>query len=301
MKPTIETTLEDGMLQKNSRKVFDVFARDIYGEKLECIVSCNDINIEPSWDDDSKTSFTLEFPESGEYIIEITASDRDGNSQTETYTIIYEMAQYGETIGEATICIEAFTVGGGYIVAPCKIDIPEGVNCAYILDELLAENNLSYMNTGSLDGGFYLSTVGDIADFTPVISDTLIAALTDAGFNIDENGFMPNELSEFDFTQGSGWMYSVNGIFPNVGFSEYYLQDGDVMRIQFTLAYGADIGGTSGTGISYTEEFYEIVNRDELTKLIADNGIENYSEHMEIICKPDLTQDELDFLMNEIN
>lgn len=300
LKPIIETTLEDGLLQKNSKKVFDVIAKDVSGNKIDCKVRCNDINIEPSWDDETKTSFTLEFQDSGEYVVEITATDSDGISQTKTYSITYEMAEYGEPIGKATVCIEAFTIGGGYIVAPIEIDVLEGVNCAYLLDEFLADNNLSYMSTGSLDGGFYLATISDIPEFTPAICETLLSALTDAGFDVQLESYTPNELSEFDFTQGSGWMYCVNGVFPNVGFSEYYLQDGDVMRIQFTLAYGSDIGGASGAGYSYAGDFYEIVNRDELTKIIANIGVENCQEYMELISKPDLTEDELSDLLNQL-
>lgn len=299
LKPTIETTLEDGLFQKNSKKVFDVFAKDKNGDKIDCSVRCNDINIEPSWDDETKTSFTLEFQESGEYAVEITATDAEGITQKKTYNITYEMAEYGEPIGKATVCIEAFTVGGGYIVAPIEIDVLEGINCAYILDEFLSNNNLSYMSTGSLDGGFYLATISDIPEFTPVICESLLVALTDAGFDAQLDSYTQGELSEFDFTQGSGWMYCVNGVFPNVGFSEYYLQDGDVMRIQFTLAYGSDIGGASGAGYAYAGDFYEIVNRDELTKIIASIGIENCQEHMELISKPDLTEDELSDLLNQ--
>lgn len=300
LKPTIETTLEDGLLQRNSKKVFDVFAKDTNGDKIDCSVRCNDINIEPSWDDETKTSFTLEFQESGEYVVEITATDAEGVTQTKTYNITYEMAEYGEPIGKATVCIEAFTIGGGYIVAPIEIDVLEGINCAYLLDEFLADNNLTYMSTGSLDGGFYLATISDIPEFTPVICESLLVALTDAGFDVQLDSYTQGELSEFDFTQGSGWMYCVNGIFPNVGFSEYYLQDGDVMRIQFTLAYGSDIGGSSGAGFAYAEDFYEIVNRDELTKIIANIGVENCQEYMELISKPDLTEDELSDLLNQL-
>ena len=299
-KPTIETTLEDGLFQKNSKKVFDVVARDKYGDKTECRVSCNGTNIEPSWDDEIKTSFTLEFFESGEYVVEILATDSEGISQKKTCTITYEMAEYGEVTGKAIMSIEAFTVGGGYIVAPVEIDVLEGVSCAHILDVFLTENNLSYLSTGSLDGGFYLATVSDIPEFTPQISETLLSALSDAGFDADEESYTPGELSEFDFTHGSGWMYCVNNVFPNVGFSEYYLQDGDVVRIQFTLAYGSDIGGVSGAGYSYAGDFYEMVNRDELTKLIAQMGIESVESHMELITKPDLTEDELSSLMSQL-
>ncbi len=301
LKPTIETTLTDNLLQRNSKKVIDVIAKDKNGDKIpgeKCKVRLNGINIEPSWDDDAKTSFTLEFSESGEYTVEISASDAEGMQTQKTFNITYEMAEYGEAIGKAIVSIEAFTPGVGYIVAPMEIDVKEGVNCAWLLDELLTEQGLSYFNTGSLDGGFYLAHIENIPEFTPSFSAIITTCLSNFGFELDETSFEAGRLSEFDFTQGSGWMYCVNGVFPNVGFSEYYLQEGDVMRIQFTLAYGSDLGGASGAGYSYAGDFYEMVNRDELTRLIAEIGLDNCGEYMDLITKPDMTQDELNTVLD---
>lgn len=50
-------------------------------------------------------------------------------------------------------------------------------------------------------------------------------------------------LYEFDVGEGSGWMYAVNGWYPNYGCSRYSLQDGDVVAWRYTCDYGADIGG----------------------------------------------------------
>ena len=52
-----------------------------------------------------------------------------------------------------------------------------------------------------------------------------------------------HNLYEFDVGQGSGWMYSVNGWYPNYGCSRYALQDGDVVAWRYTCDYGADVGG----------------------------------------------------------
>lgn len=51
------------------------------------------------------------------------------------------------------------------------------------------------------------------------------------------------QLYEFDCGQGSGWMYSVNGAFPNEGCSSYTLQAGDTVRWLYTCDNGHDIGG----------------------------------------------------------
>lgn len=52
-----------------------------------------------------------------------------------------------------------------------------------------------------------------------------------------------NFLYEFDGGPQSGWMYSVNGWFPNYGCSNYYLSDGDVILWCYTCrGLGADVG-----------------------------------------------------------
>lgn len=50
-------------------------------------------------------------------------------------------------------------------------------------------------------------------------------------------------LYEFDCGEGSGWMYRVNGVFPNVGCSRWTLSDGDVVEWVYTCDFGADVGG----------------------------------------------------------
>lgn len=47
-----------------------------------------------------------------------------------------------------------------------------------------------------------------------------------------------------EFGEGdlSGWMYSVNGTFPNIGAGTYTLEDGDVVEWLYTTDLGEDIG-----------------------------------------------------------
>lgn len=52
-----------------------------------------------------------------------------------------------------------------------------------------------------------------------------------------------NNLYEFDCGELSGWMYKVNGWFPNYGASRYVLHDGDVVDWVYTCDLGRDIGG----------------------------------------------------------
>ena len=57
-----------------------------------------------------------------------------------------------------------------------------------------------------------------------------------------------NNLYEFDVGEHSGWMYSVNGWFPNYGCSRYQLQNGDVVEWKYTCDLGSDVGGGSAVG-----------------------------------------------------
>lgn len=51
-----------------------------------------------------------------------------------------------------------------------------------------------------------------------------------------------HNLYEFDCGELSGWMYKVNGWFPNYGCSRYQLQNGDVVNWVYTCDLGRDIG-----------------------------------------------------------
>ena len=52
-----------------------------------------------------------------------------------------------------------------------------------------------------------------------------------------------NNFGEFDDGPLSGWMYRVNGVFPDFSSSLYELQDGDRIEWLFTRDLGRDIGG----------------------------------------------------------
>ncbi|MDD3766459.1 MAG: DUF4430 domain-containing protein [Eubacteriales bacterium] len=54
-----------------------------------------------------------------------------------------------------------------------------------------------------------------------------------------------NNIYEFDCGELSGWMYRVNGDFPNYGSSRYQLAPGDKVEWLYTCDLGSDIGGGS--------------------------------------------------------
>lgn len=52
-----------------------------------------------------------------------------------------------------------------------------------------------------------------------------------------------NNLYEYDCGELSGWMYKVNGWYPNYGCSRYELKNGDKIEWVYTCDLGKDVGG----------------------------------------------------------
>lgn len=89
--------------------------------------------------------------------------------------------------------------------------------------------------------------------FTPgdTVFDVLKSACSQAGIQMSSR-YTPlygsyyiegiNQLYEFDCGQNSGWMYSVNGWFPNYGCSEYTVSDGATIEWKYTCNLGSDVG-----------------------------------------------------------
>lgn len=51
-----------------------------------------------------------------------------------------------------------------------------------------------------------------------------------------------NNIYEFDKGSGSGWMYNVNGVYPNKSAGAYVLKAGDSVEWHYTLDLGKDLG-----------------------------------------------------------
>ncbi len=264
--PTLWASLNESAVYRSSFLSFDVKATDGLGGKLPPSALDFAIDYDASdgiedfkplvglaqvWDDDVMTGFRLDLKKTllsaagRPVVLKITAETAVG-SVSQSYRMVYEPAETGETIGEIVFSLEGFTVGKGFFIAPCLIPIREGQNFAALLTELLEAHGFSYHATGQVNEGFYLAAIGGLDLDGNAIPSPLWERLSGQGY---ERTLSPGgTLGEFDYGSGSGWMYAVNGIYKNYGFSDYYPQDGDVVRVQFTLALGADIGGGHALG-----------------------------------------------------
>ena len=304
---SLKTTLVDNMTVKNDRLTFDVWARDGDGKKIASNVTLNGEQVNYTWDDGDKTSYTLVFSQVGENTVVISAASDGGEKTQATYHIFYQPAAVGEVIGRAVWSVEVFTIGCGYLVLPVEFPIIAGESAADGLVRLLHLNGFVGYYSGTTDSGFYLGYIadGDSArsayngykksgtasnpkklGICPSIPEYLQPYLESYMGFYDPEDYINNcegYLGEFVISNGSGWMYSVNNNFPNVSFSDVYLSDGDIVRVQFTLGYGDDIGGAAALGGGNPQSgYYPVADKDALTSIIAKAGVSNLLTHIEV-------------------
>ena len=140
--------------------------------------------------------------------------------------------------------------GNVVITVPQKVCTIE-IRCDTII------NNLGSLKAGKEGyvpaSGTILATSRVSFEDGETVFDVLQRACSAAGLQL-EYGWTPmynsyyiegiNNLYEFDCGAESGWMYKVNGWFPNYGCSSYTLKDGDVIVWCYTCnGLGADVGG----------------------------------------------------------
>lgn len=100
----------------------------------------------------------------------------------------------------------------GWLLEPAEVNFQEGQSVFDVLQQVCRENKIHLeFSTTPVYGSAYIEGIGN--------------------------------LYEFDCGAESGWMYTVNGWFPNYGCSQYTLQDGDTVEWVYTCELGRDVGG----------------------------------------------------------
>lgn len=107
--------------------------------------------------------------------------------------------------------LEAYVPADGIILSLAEVEVKKGATVYDILD-MVCRNK-----------GIHMEAV-----YTPSYGADYIEGI--------------NYLYEFDAGEQSGWMYKVNGVFPNYGCSDYVVEDGDSIVWAYTCNMGKDIG-----------------------------------------------------------
>lgn len=202
-------------------------------------------------------TYKLNFIE-GSNTVKISISDKDGRIKEYNYEIIYKKPKDNEKSGTVTVIMDASVIGKGTLVSASNVDIFTNDNMASVIVRTLQAKGYSCSYSGSVASGFYLKSVGRSGIGNNYrIDDGLINEINEFGISWRGSQESPqrntNSLGEHDYTNGSGWMFLKNGGFIGESASGIDLDDGDIIKIRYTLAYGMDIGGTyQGTTFSKT-------------------------------------------------
>jgi uncharacterized protein YjdB len=172
--------------------------------------------------------------------------------------------------GKVTVSVEKFTLGKGYLITPTQVSFTSGETVADVVTRLMGEGN--YTHSGS-DSSFYLSRVKDESivkgkgNDNSLVPQYIRDALTKDQVGLTDKCKKDNMLGEFDFTNTAGWTVEQNNTWLQQGMGATPIQDGDVIRLAFTLyGYGADWAQPSGMGENALRDY---ANLDTITKDLA--------------------------------
>ena len=235
-------------------------------------------------------------PEIGDtntHTLHIYSEDAYGNWGEKTLEYIGRRREPGQKIGEADIYVD-MAVLGIREVRHIRYDVLADEPISYVVAKAImgkdtgdpfgaASDTLGWRGDygGTLDTGFYLRSLNTdyhadaLEDAVwPGSTEEEVLEAIDARFGagtdlaalwrclyrngLNKSAGSGSTFGEFDYTSGSGWMYSIGGsYYPGQSMSAVRLKDGDVLTLRYTLAYGWDIGGGSdnyGNVVGYCVE-----------------------------------------------
>ena len=124
------------------------------------------------------------------------------------------------------------------IAISCKTAIDNGLNSENGFTHLPSSGVILSTKTVEIKDG---DTVFDVLQRT-VRENNIHMASSGSGSSLYIEGI--HNLYEFDGGANSGWMYSVNGWYPNYGAGGYKLKANDVIKWNYTCDLGADLGAS---------------------------------------------------------
>ena len=137
-----------------------------------------------------------------------------GGDGSNTVTISISCATVLNNMDKLNNSKKEFVPADGWILKPTQVTFTEGQNIHDVLQKVCQENGIQ------MD-----------SDFTPAYNSAYVRGI--------------NQIYEFDCGDLSGWMFKVNGWFPNYGASQYNVKGGDVIDWVYTCDLGKDVGDNS--------------------------------------------------------
>lgn len=214
VKPVITTDLKDQTVD-TSEFSFTATARDSKDSPLVPEVLLGSSTITGT---DGIYRVTLS---DGPNIITVHAKDSLSNELSQSYTVTYTASNVQAPGGNGistpqtkeyvTLSVDKLTINKGYSISPEQIELQSGDTAWTLLKRELDKRGIScrYIWTAAYSSVYVQSIDGD---------------------------------GEFDHGSKSGWMYAVNGWYPDYGASKYTLKSGDRLEWRYTTNLGKDLG-----------------------------------------------------------
>ena len=229
--------------------------------------------------------------------------------------------------GTATITVEKFTIGQGYLVEPTKIEFKSGDTVASVFEKVMDLKGYTY--DANSNWGFFLNSI-DNADTGVIDIPAEISALPSYTSSYEYDGqtytneyaapsnekndgnslYEKNGLGSFSYNGMAGWMFTVNNAFAATGADGVEVQDGDVIRFQFSVyGWGADLGKED----TYTTiPAIKLADKTALTKEVGEinakfnewmtytNVSTAYGKAKQTLLKYNPTQEEIDSVLDAL-
>ena len=183
------------------------------------------------------------------------------------------------TAKSAYITVEKLTIGQGLLVQPTKAEIKDGDTLQTVFEKVMKD--AGYETVVDTQYGYYLTgiknadsgkidipkKISDMPDYVSsyewegqTFSTTYVAPSNE---NNDGTLRAP-DLNQYAYNGMSGWMFMVNNKGAAEGADKLLVNDGDVIRLHFSVfGWGDDVG------IGFSDSNLKLANKDELVKKIA--------------------------------
>jgi hypothetical protein len=126
------------------------------------------------------------------------------------------VGQEAQPVGGSAVCTIAIYGDGDTIMEPVQVEFKDGDSVLDILKKVTWDSKIQMEYRGGEKSGAYVEGI--------------------------------DNLYEFDRGAESGWMYNVNGSYPNYGCGVYKVEKGDRIEWRYTKDLGKDLGADmSGT------------------------------------------------------
>lgn len=216
------------------------------------------------------------------------------------------LAEEEKAADTIVVTFEAATIGYGYLLEPTVVSVSEGDTVATVIDRVLTAEGFSYEASGTVESGFYLKAIapgGVLAngakaaggagaamkvpkrlgtEVPQIIFDSIKDTLGLDSVTDFDDGFSAGEgsLGEYDYSYMTGWMCSVNNVFGSTGAAETPVAAGDVLRIQYSMGWGSDLGPNWGFDYFATADksalsvaMAEAKSADDASELFSDAAV----------------------------